>query len=105
MPFKKGESGNPKGKPKGTKNKTTIAGKETIANYFENGGLDDLLTDIALLDDRDRVNAKIKLIEYYIPKQKEVDIKGEFKNDTVNVTFTKIDTPPITNESQLFDDD
>lgn len=93
------------GRKKGSLNKTSIAGKQKIAEYFENGGLEELLADIAKLEDKDRVQAKIKLIEYYIPKQKEVDLKAELKNDTVNVNLTKHNTPPITNESELFDDD
>ena len=64
------------GRKKGSLNKTSIAGKQKIAEYFENGGLEELVADIAKLEDKDRVQAKIKLIEYYIPKQKEVDFQS-----------------------------
>ena len=54
--FKKGRK-KTGGRKKGVKNRTTCIGKETIANYFETGGLDELLNDIDELEPRDKVNA------------------------------------------------
>ena len=76
-----------------------------IKEYFENGGLESLLADIEELDAKDKVQAKIKLIEYYTPKQKETTNKHEFQNSTLQINFTKTDTKPITSENDMFDDD
>jgi hypothetical protein len=38
MPFEKGQSGNPGGRPAGTKNKLTSAVKEAIEEAFEEAG-------------------------------------------------------------------
>lgn len=104
MPFKKGQSGNPKGREKGTKNKDS-KGKQVIKEYFESGGLEQLLADIEKLDEKDKVTAKIKLVEYYMPKQKEVNNTHDIKNNILEINFTKKNTPPITSENDLFDDD
>ena len=80
-------------------------GKETIKAYFENGGLESLLSDIEQLEDKDKVQAKIKLIEYYMPKMRETHNTHEMKNETLNVNFSKSDSKPITSENELFNDD
>ena len=70
--FEKGNSG----KPKGAKNKTTLLGRDIIENYFiKEKGLENLLIEIADMKyERDRVQAKIKLLEFFIPKQKEIQL-------------------------------
>jgi hypothetical protein len=103
MPFKKGHKLG-QGRPKGSKNKDSF-GKTRIKEYFENGGLEMLLADIEELEAKDKVNAKIKLIEYYLPKQKEVNNTHDIKNNILEVNFTKKSVPPITSENDLFDDD
>lgn len=103
MPFKKGHKLG-QGRPKGSKNKDS-KGKQVIKEYFENGGLEQLLADIEALEEKDKVTAKIKLIEYYMPKQKEVQNTHELKNNVLEINFTKTNTPPITSENDLYDDD
>jgi len=45
MPFKKGQSGNPKGRDKGTPNKLTVSAREAFQHAFkEAGGFDALAT-------------------------------------------------------------
>lgn len=65
------------GRQKGSTNKNTKLSKQMIANYFENGGLASLISDISELEAKDKVNAKIKLMEYYIPKLKSVDVNAK----------------------------
>lgn len=103
MPFEKGHNLG-KGRPKGSKNKDS-KGKQVIKEYFENGGLEELLQDIGELDPKDKVQAKIKLIEYYLPKQKETTNKHEFKNNMLKVNFVKPDTHLPTSENEMYDDD
>ncbi len=97
--------GNP-GKPKGAKNKSTKIGQQKIANFLNNGGYDDLMTEIALLEGKDKVQAYIKLIEFVVPKQKAVEHKGDNAIGTLTVNFDSTNTvAPITSENDLFDDD
>lgn len=65
--FKKGESGNPLGRPKGAKDKTTQRLYDVFAKLLEDNeeGLSD---DIKSLDAKDRVNVIIKLADYFVPK-------------------------------------
>ena len=73
MGFEKGHKKS-NGRPKGSANKTTLLGRDIIEEYFiEKDGLKNLLIEIQGMDsERDRVNAKIKLLEFFIPKQKEI---------------------------------
>jgi len=70
--FEKGNAG----KPKGAKNKATILGRDIIEEHFiAKGGLKKLLIDIEAMEyEKDRVNAQIKLLEFFIPKQKEIQV-------------------------------
>ena len=76
MGFEKGHN-KAGGRTKGVKNKTTLLGRDIIENYFiKEKGLENLLVEIAGMEyDRDRVQAKIKLLEFFIPKQKETTIE------------------------------
>ncbi|MDX1365608.1 MAG: hypothetical protein R3243_15470 [Arenibacter latericius] len=79
-----------KGRPKGTKNKSTLPTKQMIADYFENGGLAKLISDIEELEGKDKVGAKIKLLDYYMPKLKAVEVKAEVNNPSDSLTKQEI---------------
>ena len=98
--FQKGEGG----RPKGAKNKDHF-GKTKIRSYFESGGLESLLADIEELEAKDKVQAKIKLIEYYMPKQRETVNKHELKNGVLSLNLTKPTQSLPTSENEMFDDD
>jgi hypothetical protein len=84
--FEKGNSG----KPKGAKNKATILGRDIIEEHFiAKGGLAALLRDIAAMEsERDRVTAQIKLLEFFIPKQRETTV--EQTNSQPNFDLSKL---------------
>jgi hypothetical protein len=67
MPFKPGESGNPLGKPKGTKGKLSTKVKEALATALE-GELENIQELLHQLEPKERVDAVIKLLPFFFPK-------------------------------------
>ena len=101
--FEKGNKES-QGRPKGAKNKTTIAGREMLEKYFfQDNGLQSLLNDIDSMEyEKDKVNAKIKLLEYILPKQKEIDLNiGGEDGNVLNITLHQSNIKPITSEDEI----
>lgn len=87
MGFKKGNKDG-QGRPKGSANKSTILGRDIIEEHFiAKGGLKKLLIDIDAMEyEKDRVNAQIKLLEFFIPKQKETTIEQVDKTAKIDLS-------------------
>jgi len=66
MPFKKGQSGNPAGKRKGTRSKTTIQLQKALLKLLGEH-IDSLSIDLARMSPKDRVNAVIALVKHLTP--------------------------------------
>ena len=90
MKYKKGQSGNLKGKPQGAKNKVTLELKERVKLLIENN-FDKIEADIKKLKPQERVQAIIKLMEFVIPKQlrQETEINSDLKKD-ISQAFDKL---------------
>jgi hypothetical protein len=75
--FKKGESGNPAGKPKGAKNKVTLEVKEKLAQFMETS-FDEFVSSFNRIK-RDDVKAKIYLeaAKLVLPRPKDEDEEEE----------------------------
>jgi hypothetical protein len=87
--YNKGESGNSRGRPKGTPNKTTEEAK-SIINRIVDKSLSWAEEDIQALRKKDPIRAfelAMKLMEYAYPKLKSVDVKGTMD---VNTKIEKI---------------
>lgn len=76
MPFKKGESGNPKGKPVGLKNKITQEGRELFIKIMD-GQVEHIEAELALLRESSGekyLKALASLFPYFLPKMVETQI-------------------------------
>ena len=67
MPFEKGNSGNPAGRPKGSGNKLTSTAKEIIAGIVE-AELEQLPDLLNRLNSFDRIQVLLKLLPYTTAK-------------------------------------
>lgn len=79
MPFKKGKSGNPVGKPKGAKDKRTIQW-ESFSAYCMEGGLERFAQELNTLEGKDYTNAFTNLLEFFKPKLARTELTGEVNN-------------------------
>lgn len=67
MPFKKGFSGNPKGRATGAANKVNRDLREIVRALVEDNA-EQVRQDLAALDPKERVSAWLKLTEFILPK-------------------------------------
>ena len=72
--FRKGESGNPNGRPKGARGKAKSALLERITDIISDN-VDRLQDDLDDLEPAERVKALINLIGYAIPKKQSVSVQ------------------------------
>lgn len=77
MPFDKGQSGNPEGRPKGTANKITIQLRETISDFLENN-FEQIKRDFKRLQPKDRAKLYCDLLQYSLPKLQAMQLETEF---------------------------
>ena len=87
MPFQKGNKLS-KGRPKGTINRSTEMAKLTLARIADEG-LDNLKKDLQEIRKTDPVRAAelyLKILEYIIPKQQRVEVKGEIEQKIQQIT-------------------
>ena len=71
MPFKKGKSGNPKGKPPGTKNKIGEKLREMIEVFLDEN-FDQVVEDFKHLTPKERVKVYSDLLPFVIGKQQTI---------------------------------
>ena len=85
MAFKKGQSGNPKGKPIGSKGTKTLEWEEFGKQLLENG-LPRAIEILQTCDDEKFIAQFTNLLEYFKPKlaRSEINVDGEVKH---TVTF------------------
>lgn len=87
MAFKKGQSGNPKGRPRGAKNKATNELREWVERLI-NDNLDTIANDIKELDPNERVKFFLALLNYTLPKQQSV--KAEINDEREQIVIANL---------------
>jgi hypothetical protein len=89
MAFKKGESGNPKGREKGSENKVTKEAKEIFLDTLgkHSGNIDKAFQEIFETDRQAFLDTFAKYVQYYIPKKTENshDLNGEITQNIINL--------------------
>ncbi|MEO8853522.1 MAG: DUF5681 domain-containing protein [Ginsengibacter sp.] len=81
MPFKKGHSGNPTGKPKGAANKTTTDLRQWINNFIDDNRKQ-IQTDWKALEPKERVILFEKLLKYSLPTLQATSLDFGFEKMT-----------------------
>ena len=87
MAFKKGNSGNLKGRKKGTPNKVTQLQREFIQTLLDTQQ-DKILTELNQLHGKDYLNAVNGLMEFVLPKLQRTELKNENGNYDVSLNIT-----------------
>ena len=100
MPFKAGNKLS-KGRPKGAINRSTEMMKLSVARAT-NQVLDDLpklMEDMKIKDPVKAVEIALKLLEFHLPKQSRVEMRGEIeqKIQSINININKAGTTDGTN--------
>ena len=85
MPFKKGTSGNPIGRPKGSVSTTTKLIREHISNAIDGNKIKDMLDKIE--SPTEYINAITKLLPYSIGKVKAYEEIIETEPMDIKITF------------------
>ena len=93
MAQKKGQTGNPNGRPKGTPNKVTAEMKEKIQLFVESN-FETIQKDFDNVDAKDRLIIFERLLKYVIPtKIEQENVKPDESPEQINIIIdgTRID--------------
>lgn len=103
MPFKKGQSGNPKGRKAGTQNKITGKTREVFQLIVE-ANHEQILKDIAKLEPKDRVKVILDMAQYFLPKMNSATIEANVKNETKVDLYKQLEEMSGLSESRYSED-
>ncbi len=79
MAFMKGVSGNPTGRPKGSKNKAAGDLREMVINFLEEK-FPTVVENYELLEPKDKLKFYNDLLQYGLPKLQSVSTVTDFEN-------------------------
>ena len=91
MPFVKGQSGNPKGRKKGSLDKRTEAWNN-LGEFITEEGAQRAMRILGTLKDRDYLDQYGKLLQYFKPKRHHTQAEVESRGlDKITVEIVKSD--------------
>ena len=90
MAFKKGESGNPKGRPKDSKNKATEDLRQRIKDFIDDNW-EKVQTDFNKMDPEKRLTFLEKLLKYATPPLQSIDLNADIKNRLESMTDDQLE--------------
>lgn len=95
MPFKKGESGNANGRPKGAKGKSCTTIRDFIKDVIDDNR-DQFNKDLDKLAAKDRVDIMVKLMGFVVPKPQSIVVQDMTPTDgeTAGGSAINIDNAP-----------
>lgn len=90
MPFKKGESGNPQGKPEGTVSEKTKLWND-LKEWMIEGGAEKFKVEMNKLEGKEFIQAYTNILEFFKPKLARTDLttKGEKMVQEIKVGYGK----------------
>lgn len=101
MSFKKGKSGNPEGRPAGSKNKTTEEIRERI-NLFLSENWSQVMTDFKKLDPERKLFFYEKLLKYSVAPLQSITMQADLREmDCQTVEHHWIVKYPPEKESEI----
>lgn len=92
MAQRKGQTGNPNGRPAGSPNKTTAE----IRNAFQllvSNNIDTMQADLVMLEPEKRLSFIIKLAEFFIPKLQSMSIENQIELEYKQLEALLLKTP------------
>jgi hypothetical protein len=81
MAFKKGESGNKKGRPAGTPNRVTSELREMISDFLQ-GEFETVKNNFKNLQPKEQAKVYCDLLQYGLPRLSNVSSQFDFENLT-----------------------
>lgn len=102
MAFKKGKSGNPKGRPKGSMNEKTKYIREWIVSLIGSNAKT-LSEQFAKMPAKEKFKVITQLMPYVLPKQIQQDLRHNF--DFNNLTDEQLDEVISTMTNAVLNDD
>ncbi|HYH15102.1 MAG TPA: DUF5681 domain-containing protein [Flavisolibacter sp.] len=79
MPFPKGQSGNPNGRPKGAINKTSSELRDRIALFLDDN-FEVVQKEFDTLTGKDKVRFYTDLLQYGVPKMQSMSLSPDYEN-------------------------